>query len=85
MATLKIDIGGEAYERLCAWAVAERRPVSFEAEVLLFRALGCWPNDTVGGQDGDKLTWHACAECCLPCWHCRCGEDNRGGAKLQAR
>jgi hypothetical protein len=47
MPSFKIDIAGMAYERLCAWAVAERRPISFEAEVLLFRMLGCWPYDSV--------------------------------------
>jgi hypothetical protein len=47
MPCFEIDIAGEGYERLCAWAAAERRPIAFEAEVLLFRLLGVWPYDSV--------------------------------------
>jgi hypothetical protein len=40
MATLKIDVGVELLERLIERAVAERRPLTWQVEVELARALG---------------------------------------------
>jgi hypothetical protein len=37
---VKLEIGPEATERLVASALAERRPLAWQAEVLLLRALG---------------------------------------------
>lgn len=52
MAELTISIGGEALRKLLQLAVAERRPADFQAEVVLLRALGCWPYDTPSARDG---------------------------------
>ena len=52
MATLKIDIGGEALKRLMELAVAERRPADFQAEVIILWSLGCWPYDQSSARDG---------------------------------
>jgi hypothetical protein len=38
--TLKVDVDSEAYERLVDRATTERRPVPWQAEVELRRALG---------------------------------------------
>lgn len=40
MALLKLDIDAETYERLVEAAVSERRPIVWQAEVTLRRALG---------------------------------------------
>ena len=40
MPTLKLDVDCETYNRLVEQAVAERRPVAWQAEVALRRALG---------------------------------------------
>ncbi len=37
---IHLELEADARERLIAAAVAERRPISFQAEVLLRRALG---------------------------------------------
>ena len=39
MPTIKVEIDTESYERLIVLAVAERRPIAWQAEVLLMRAL----------------------------------------------
>jgi len=52
MATLTIDIGGEALKRLMELAVAERRPADFQAEVIILRSLGCWPYDQSAAREG---------------------------------
>jgi hypothetical protein len=39
MAQLRIDVDPETYERLAAVSVAERRPIPWQAEVILRRAL----------------------------------------------
>jgi hypothetical protein len=39
MAQLRIDVDPETYERLAAASVAERRPIRWQAEVILRRAL----------------------------------------------
>ncbi len=39
MAQLRIDIDPETYDRLAALAVAERRPIPWQAEMILKRAL----------------------------------------------
>jgi hypothetical protein len=40
MPLLKIEPDGETYERLVEQAAAERRPIVWQAEVTLRRALG---------------------------------------------
>ena len=45
MTSLKITIDRETLQRLAASAVAERRPLDLQAEVLLMRQLGCWPGE----------------------------------------
>jgi hypothetical protein len=40
MATLKLDLDTETLERLVERAVQERRPIVWQAEVLLRQALG---------------------------------------------
>jgi hypothetical protein len=40
MALLKLQIDSETMERLVEQAVRERRPITWEAEVLLRQALG---------------------------------------------
>jgi hypothetical protein len=40
---LKVDLDPESLRRLTEIAVAARRPVSLQAEVLLLQALGRWP------------------------------------------
>jgi hypothetical protein len=37
---VRLEIGPEATQRLVASALAERRPLAWQAEVLLLRALG---------------------------------------------
>jgi hypothetical protein len=39
MAQLRLDVDPETYERLAAASVAERRPIPWQAEVILKRAL----------------------------------------------
>jgi hypothetical protein len=39
MPTLKIDIDPDSFRRLTELAVEERRPIPWQAEVLLIRAL----------------------------------------------
>jgi hypothetical protein len=51
MAILKVDVDGETYARLAEQAVAERRPIPWQAEVELRRALGLpFPVATAGGE-----------------------------------
>jgi hypothetical protein len=40
---LRLDIDDESFERLIAIAIAERRPLGWQAEVLLLQAIGQWP------------------------------------------
>ena len=40
MSLLRIQVDGETYDRLLEIAVAERRPINFQAEVILRLALG---------------------------------------------
>jgi hypothetical protein len=51
MAELTVSIGGEALKKLLQLAVAERRPADFQAEVLILRALGCWPYDAPSARE----------------------------------
>ena len=55
MPAIKLDLDQETYARLAEQAVAERRPVDWQAEVALRRALGLpFPHvddgDRAGGQ-----------------------------------
>jgi hypothetical protein len=43
MPTVKILLDPESFKTLTAVADEERRPVMWQAEVLLLRALGRWP------------------------------------------
>jgi hypothetical protein len=43
MAQLKISLDPESLKRLTEMAVSERRPIVFQAEVLLLKSLGRWP------------------------------------------
>jgi hypothetical protein len=40
MPVVKVDVDAEMYARLADQAVAERRPIVWQAEVMLRRALG---------------------------------------------
>jgi hypothetical protein len=40
MAILKLDLDGETYQHLVDDAVANRRPIAWQAEMLIRRALG---------------------------------------------
>jgi hypothetical protein len=52
MPRLKLDLDPELYGRLLDAAEAERRPVLWQAEVSLRRALGLpFPVKIVGGED----------------------------------
>jgi hypothetical protein len=52
MPTIKLDVDGEAFARLSDRAQAERRPIPWQAEVELRRALGlAFPVTTTGGED----------------------------------
>ena len=63
MATIKIDIDGEALRRLVELAVAERRPADFQAEVMILRSLGCWPYDEASAREGlFRCTYQSSAE-----------------------
>ena len=39
MPTIKVDLDAESFRRLAELAVAERRPIPWQVEVLLIRAL----------------------------------------------
>jgi len=43
MALLQLDLNAESLQRLTEIAVAERRPIVLQAEMLLLQALGRWP------------------------------------------
>ncbi len=49
MARLRLDLDPKTYEALMATAVAERRPVGWQAEVILRRTLGLPVPDESGG------------------------------------
>jgi hypothetical protein len=52
--TLKLDVDSEAYARLIDRAATERRPIPWQAEVELRRALGLpFPVQAVGGGEDD--------------------------------
>lgn len=40
MPTLRLDVDQETYQRLVEAAVSERRPIDWQAEVMLRRAAG---------------------------------------------
>ena len=55
MPVLKLDVDSETYGRLLAEALAERRPVIWQAEVALRRALGLpFPDPPGGGPDPER-------------------------------
>ena len=57
MPALKLDIDGETYERLVEEAVAERRPIVWQAEVALRRAFGLpFPHGAGALPTDDRLT-----------------------------
>jgi hypothetical protein len=52
MPVVKVDVDAETYARLADQAVAERRPIGWQAEVALRRALGLpFPVLASGGED----------------------------------
>jgi hypothetical protein len=52
---LKIELDEQTTERLISAAVAERRPLAWQAEVVLRRALGLpFPADDSGGQPAER-------------------------------
>ena len=55
MPVLKLDLDGETYEGLLARAASERRPVDWQAEVELRRALGLpFPYDPASPEITDR-------------------------------
>ena len=49
MAQVKVDLTNQAYERLVEAALTERRPVDWQAEVLIMRALKLpFPSNATG-------------------------------------
>jgi hypothetical protein len=53
MPVVKVDVDPETYARLADQAVAERRPIVWQAEVELRRALGLpFPYQGRAGADG---------------------------------
>jgi len=40
MAQIRVDLDGDTYRRLCEVSLAERRPVDWQAEVIIRKALG---------------------------------------------
>ncbi|MBA2447762.1 MAG: hypothetical protein H0V51_07025 [Chloroflexi bacterium] len=56
MPALKLDVDSETYSRLVEQAVAERRPVVWQAEVALRRALGLpFPYPEAQSQTGPAI------------------------------
>jgi hypothetical protein len=43
MPIMKVDIPMEKWERLAEIAVQQRRPVAWQAEVILIAAIDAWP------------------------------------------
>ena len=57
MPALKLDLDQETYERLVEEAVAERRPIVWQAEVALRQAVGLpLPYDSGALSTDDRLT-----------------------------
>ena len=55
MPTLKLALDSETYSRLVEQAVSERRPIGWQAEVALRRALGLLvPSDCVSSASVDQ-------------------------------
>jgi hypothetical protein len=44
MPTIQIDLDTKTFNRLAQIAVEERRPIPWQAEVLLLTAIGRWPD-----------------------------------------
>ncbi len=43
MPTIRIELDTSSFNKLAEIAVEERRPIPWQAEVLLLKALGAWP------------------------------------------
>ena len=57
MPAIKLDLDQETYERLVEDAVAERRPIVWQAEVALRRAFGLpFPYSGASQPTDDRLT-----------------------------
>lgn len=54
MALLKLDVDAETYQRLVDAAVSERRPIVWQAEVTLRRALGLTFPDPATSRSSDQ-------------------------------
>ena len=61
MARLQIDIDSETYQRLVVASLAERRPIPWQAEVILRRALGL-SNDRDLAADEQSKSADPCAD-----------------------
>jgi hypothetical protein len=61
MAQLRIDVDPETYERLAAASVAERRPIPWQAEVILKRALAL-PAECASAIDEQSNSADPCAD-----------------------
>jgi hypothetical protein len=66
MATLRLDVDFETYERLVEAAVSERRPITWQAEVVLRRALGLPFPTGVESPDPDHRADHRAAVTASP-------------------
>ena len=60
MPTIRVELDMESFRRLTALAVAERRPVAWEAEMLLLRALAV-------PVEGEAPSVNTCAKQEVPC------------------
>jgi hypothetical protein len=56
MPVVKIELDMESHKQLIALAAEERRPLDWQAEVMLLRALGRWPTskDPASSAQADK-------------------------------
>jgi hypothetical protein len=43
MPTIKLELDTESFNKLMEIAVEERRPIRWQVEVLVLKALGRWP------------------------------------------
>ena len=50
MLKIRLDLDQESFERLAEIAVAERRPIGWQAEVLLRRAISDWFSPAIRGE-----------------------------------
>jgi hypothetical protein len=56
MLSLHLELDSDSFIRLAAIAVEERRPIPWQAEVLLLQAIGVWPRAPLSGVLGTPMT-----------------------------